>query len=280
MDLSIYIIVVATAAVIYGLIARGIQHKLGNRKQMEEIQRESKRLNQEYKDAMNAGKKDKAEEIMKEQMQLIGGMNKIMFAQFKPMLVIIGLFILFTSILGSFDPTLGDDVTVELNDAGTGCDSVSGDGVYSGCHLLESENTGKWTVTVKALNDGNEKASNATLFYLGERTDDDFVEQAKGEIEIGLDKDVYQPGEEILITAVHKSDSQGFFDFFLGSGEYKAPHSMIAVLDSGTHFEVELPFTIPLLNVKTIYQPYWWFIFISLIFSLTFSLIIGRFLKK
>lgn len=280
MDLSTYIIIVAVAAVIYGIIARSIQYKLGNRKEMEKIQRESKRLNQEYKDAMNAGKKEKAEEIMKEQMQLIGGMNKIMFAQFKPMLVIIGLFILFTSILGSFDPTLGDDVTVELNDAGTDCDSIAGDGLYSGCYLLESENTGKWTVTVKALNDGSEKASNGTIFYLGEKTDDNFVEQAKGEIDIELDKEIYQPGDEILVTAVHKSDSKGFFDFFLSSGEYTAPHSMVAVLDSGTHFEVELPFTIPLLDVKTIYQPYWWFILISLIFSLVFSLIIGRFLKK
>jgi len=280
MDLSTYVIIVAVAAVIYGLIARTIQHKLGNRKQMEEIQRESKRLNQEYKDAMGAGKKEKADEIMKEQMALIGGMNKIMFAQFKPMLVIIAIFILFTSVLGFFDPTLADDITVELNDAGAECDSIAEDGVYSGCYLLESNNTGKWTVTVKALNDGSEKASNGTIFYLGEKTDDNFVEKAKGEILIGLDKEVYQSGEEVLITAEHKSDAGGFFDFFMGSGEYEAPHSMVAVIDSGTHFEVELPITIPLLNVKTIYQPYWWFILISIIFSLAFSLIVGRFLKK
>jgi len=280
MDLSIYIIAVAVAAVIYGLIARGIQYKLGNRKEMEEIQRESKRLNQEYKDAMSAGKKEKAEEIMKEQMTLIGGMNKVMFAQFKPMLVIIAIFILFTSVLGYFDPTLSDDNQVNLNDDGTGCDSIAGDGIYSGCYLLEGNTTGKWTVTVKAFNDGNEKASNGTIFYLSEKTDDNFVEKAKGEILVNVDKEIYNPGEEVLITAEHKSDSHGFFDFFLGSGEYTPPQSMVAVIDSGTHFEVELPFTIPILDVKTIYQPYWWFILISLVFSLAFSLVAGRFLKK
>lgn len=279
MDLPTYIIIVAVAAVIYGLIVRGIQHKLGNRKEMEEVQRESKRLSQEYKDAMSAGKKEKAEKLMKEQMELIGRMNKIMFAQFKPMLVIIGIFILFTSVLGYFDPTHADDITVELNDAGTNCDSLAEDGVYSGCYLLESDNSGKWTVTVKALNDGSEMANNATIFYLNEKTDDSFAEKGKGEITLDLDKEVYHSGDEVVITAVHKENAKGILDFFFPS-EYKAPHRMIAVLDSGTHFEVELPFTIPFLEVKTIYQPYWWFILISLIFSLAFSLIAGRFLKK
>ena len=275
MDLSTYIIIVGVAAVIYGLIARGIQQKLGNRKQMEEVQRESKRLNQEHKDAMSAGKKEKAEE----QMALIGSMNKIMFAQFKPMVVIIILFIAFTNILGYFDPTVTDDITVEMNDGGAGCDITAGDGVYSGCYILTEGNPGKWIVTVKALNGESEMASNGTIFYLGKKTDDIFVEASKGEISVNLEKEVYNEGDEVVITSVHTANAGGLFDFF-GSDEYKAPHQVVAVLDSGTHFEVELPFTIPILDVKTIYQPYWWFIFISIIFSLAFSLIIGRLIKK
>lgn len=246
---------------------------------MEEVQRESKRLNQEHKDAMSAGKKEKAEELMKEQMALIGRMNKVMFAQFKPMVVIIILFIIFTNILGYFDPTVTDDITVEMNDEGAGCDIAAGDSIYSGCYMLTEGNPGKWTVTVKALNGDSEMASNGTIFYLGKKTNDIFVEAAKGEISVNLEKEVYNEGDEVVITSVHTANAGGFLDFF-GSGEYKPPHQVIAVLDSGTHFEVELPFTIPILDVKTIYQPYWWFIFVSIIFSLAFSLIIGRFIKK
>jgi hypothetical protein len=43
---------------------------------------------------------------------------------------------------------------------------------------------------------------------------------------------------------------------------------------------VDLPIAIPILNVQTIYQPYWWFILISLITNLSLSVALGKLRKK
>ena len=53
-----------------------------------------------------------------------------------------------------------------------------------------------------------------------------------------------------------------------------------AVMDNGTSFRVDLPLTIPVLNVQRIYQPYWWFILVSLIANISLSIIIGQARKR
>ncbi len=80
----------------------------------------------------------------------------------------------------------------------------------------------------------------------------------KGEqVSASTDKREYNPGEIVKLYA---------FDMNAVSA--------VAVLDNGTVFYVDLPFTIPLIftNVQRIYQAYWWFIFISLIANLGFAL--------
>ena len=56
--------------------------------------------------------------------------------------------------------------------------------------------------------------------------------------------------------------------------------SMDAVISNGTYFRVDLPLTIPVFNVQSIYQPYWWFILVSVIANLSLSLVLSRLKKK
>ena len=187
MDLSTYIIVVGVVALIYGGILKVVQSKMMNKKEMDEMQKESKRMSEEYKNAINAKDNKRAEKIMKEQMGLIGKMNKKVFKQFG---VVIVLFIIFTTAIGFIDPTVKDDVTIEMNDAGQECDSESGDGIYTACYPLSEGNYGKWTTSVHALSDGAEVAKMYDIFYYVEEVEDDYVEKGVGNVSISLDKKV------------------------------------------------------------------------------------------
>jgi len=257
---------VAFLAVIYAAAASFIQRRMVDRSEMEAFQAESKELSAEYDKAKKANDKKKMEEIMQRQMEFLPKMNKIMFAQFKPMLVVLAVFVAVTWVVGYIDPSVKDDITLNMSDNGTGCDMVAGDGVYSACHAFNDSAYGKWAVTAIAMGNGNPKlGSNSTYFFYGSGnttpTDDDTsVIGPQGEpVNVSVDKTRYAEHETVKITASAAN-----------------ANAMEAVLDHGTSFRVDLPLTIPLLNVKTIWQPYWWFILVSIIANLAISAILGK----
>lgn len=253
---------VAFLALAYAVVARSIQNKLVDRTEMETIQAESKALSADYEKAKKAGDKGKMEEITQKQMEFLPKMNKVMFSQFKPMLIILAIFFAFTWAVGYADPSTKDDITLKMADDGMGCDAKAGDGVFSTCYTLNDSGYGKWMVTVHALGDGNAKlGTNSAFFIYGNASGNDAeVEGPSGElVNVTLDRKQYAEGETVKITATSPKAT-----------------SMEAVLDHGTSFRVDLPLTIPLINVKTIWQPYWWFILVSMIASLAISAALGK----
>lgn len=264
MVFEIFTALVAFLAVAYAGIAKFIQQKLVNRKELEEIQKESKELSAELKRAKESGNEKKVTEVMEKQMKFLPKMNKVMFSQFKPMIVILALFGVFMWGIGFIDPAPQDDIAITLADDGTGCDREAGDGIYSGCHGLEGMNYGKWSYTAKAFDGQMEIGSNSTYFIYNSDVNDTFAEGPKGEpVQLSTDKAEYYPGETVQLYA-QSSRATG----------------IEAVLDNGTYFSVELPLAIPVFNVKTIYQPYWWFILISLITNLSLSIAMKTLGKK
>jgi len=265
MDLQLFVWLVAFAAMIYAGITRYLQRKLVNKKEMDDIQKESKQLGKEYKEATQRKDKAEMEKIMKLQMELLPRMNKVMLGQFKPMVVILLLFLAFTFAINSIDPTKQDDVTIDMNDRGEGCDGTAGDGMYSACYEISGNNYGKWTYTAKAYNGMSEAGMNHTYFFYGKEDSDRYVELGKdAPVALSTDKELYQPGDTVKLYA---------------SVPPETATRVTATLDHGTWFYVDLPFTLPLFNVQRIYQPYWWFILISLVLGLTISFILGR-IKK
>jgi hypothetical protein len=263
MVFEIFTALVAFLAVVYAGITKFIQTKLVDRAEMEGIQKESKRLNEEFEKAKKANDKKKMDRIMKEQLEFFPKMNKAMMAQFKPMIVILVVFFAFTWIVGLIDPAVKDDIVINLSDDGNGCDAKAGDGILSGCTKLGSESPGRWVVSAKAYRGGGEIGQNSTAFSYESDPQDGYLESPQGQpVALSTDKAEYSKGDELKLYAATSADR------------------VEARLDSGTAFSVELPLEIPIINVKTIHQPYWWFIFISLIANLSMTLIHGRFKPK
>ncbi len=267
MDFQLYIIIVAVAAIIYAGIARFLQNKLVDRSKMEKLQAESKRLNAEYKEASERKDKTRMDKVMKEQMELFPQMNKIMFAQFKPMIIIIGVFFVFTTVVNHVNPYMEDDLLITVFDDGEGCDKVAGDGVFQACvELDENQNYGKWTAVARALKEGGELGKNETYFLYNTKSHEEiYIENPTGApVGMSTDKETYYPGETVIISVTPPAEA----------------YEVELRVSNGTFFHVDLPFTIPLLNVKTIYQAQWWFIFVSILSSLSISFILGRMRKK
>lgn len=265
MDFSTYILAVSLIAIFYSIAVRKIQDKFIDRKESEEIQKESKRLSAAYNEAIKKGDKEKADKIMQEQLALLSRMNKMMFAQLKPMLIIVVVFFAITTVIDFFNPYVQDDITILLTDDGKGCDKIAGDNVFTGCYTLaNNSNEGKWVVLAFSYDNGREIASNSSFFYVNKKEDDHYLQPPRGSsMVVKTDKEEYASSETIVITAMP---------------DQKATDAK-AILDNGTTFKVELPFEIPLIiaSIKTFYHPSSWFIFVSLLFGLLFSFVTGRF---
>jgi hypothetical protein len=262
MVLEIFTTLVGVLAVIYAGFAKFIQNKLVDKSKVEGMQKRSKELNAEFKKAKEKGNQKEMDAIMKKQMAFLPEMNKVMLGQFKPMIFILVLFFAFTWVVGQIDPNIQDDIKIVLLDDGNGCDVIAQDGIYSAC--VTPENSGKWVANVKSFKNGAETGSNFTYFVYDAISDDTYTEEPMGNaIVASTDKKSYSKGETVKLFA-----------------ETTDASSVEATLDSATSFRVDLPITIPILNVQRIYQPYWWFILISLIANLSLSLILSKLKKK
>lgn len=262
MSFELFIGLVTVLSLAYVGISKFIQDKMTDRKAMSEMQSESKRLNEEFEAAKKRDDKARMDQIMKEQMEFLPKMNSVMFSQFKPMIVVLGVFLILTWGVGQIDPTVKDDIRLAMKDDGLGCDLKAGDGIYSACYDIPADaNNGKWQYSAKAMNDGGgEIGHNSSYFLVGSgKVENTYTDAPRGDpVSLSTDKASYNPGESVKLSAVSQ----------------KAV-SMEAILDNGTVFFVDLPFSIPILNVQRIYQPYWWFIFVSLIGNLGISLVMA-----
>lgn len=262
MDTSFYALIVALLAIIYSIISRKIQYKFGNQKEMEALNIESRKLNEEYQKATKRNDKQATEAIMKKQMEAMGKMWGGVAGQFKTMVPIIAIFLALTWIVGYFDPTLQDDIMLDLVDNGAGCDAAAGDSVYTACYRLNGNHNSVWVADVKAYNGNDVVGENATAFTVG----GDDIKSAHVKAPSGnappfvyTNKAEYKGADEIKIMA-----------------QLKQGNRATATLNSGTWFYVDLPFTIPIINVQRINEPYWWFIFISILGSFTISFAVGK----
>jgi Integral membrane protein EMC3/TMCO1-like len=277
---------VGALALAYAAIARFIQNRLVDRREMELIQKESKELSAAYDKASKAKDRKRMDEILQKQMEFLPKMNKAMLGQFKPMFIILAIFALFSAMVGALDPTIKDDIRLNLSDDGRGCDRVAGDGTFSACYRLDaaSANPGKWTVVVNDFEGNTHLGKNETYFLLNPTAEnlDTYIEMGTGEeLAVSTDKEIYSAGDTVSIFATPANMTKGSSFLFIPTAPpRKAAVSRVeATLSNGTYFRVDLPFAIPVLDIRRIYQPYTWFIMISLIANLVLSFAIGQYEK-
>ena len=274
MAFELYIGLVTVLAVAYALVAKYIQNKFIDRKEMEATQAEMKRLSNEYEKAKKTGDSKKMQEALDRQMEFMPKMNKIMFAQFKPMIYIIVVFAALSWVINFADPTVKDDIILNLSDNGIDCDKIAGDGVYSACYQLTNENYGKWLVIGVAYEQGKEIARNQTYFQYGVSDNDSYLDIDKGEaIAVTTDKEFYSKGDTAQIYATPANITK---PGLLNSPRIISIDRVDAELSNGTYFRVDLPITIPIINWKSIYQPIVWFIFVSFILNILLGFILNK----
>lgn len=274
MAFELFIGLVAVLAVAYAFLAKYIQNKFIDKKQMEETQAEMRRLSEEYEKAKKTGDSKKTQAALDKQLEFMPKMNKIMFAQFKPMIYIIVVFAVLSWTIGILDDTAKDDVILSLKDDGMGCDKIAGDGIYSICHQLKNENFGKWTATAVVYEAGHEIARNQSYFQYEKTDNDSYVEIEKGEdVVVTTNKQMYSKGETAEIYAIPANITK---PGFLSSPRQIVVERVDVILSNGTYFRVDLPFTIPILEWKAFYQPIVWFIFVSFILNIILSLATGK----
>jgi len=264
-----FFLFVTVLAIIYAILARVLQFKFGNQRDMEALNKETKEVNAAYKKAADEKNKEKMDLYMKKQQQLFPKMGKVMIGQFKVMAIVLVIFLGLTWVIGTINPYGADDITIHLFDNGLGCDVHAGDGIYSGCYNLTIGNPGQWTTTVNVYDDNNAiLAQNSSSFsYIHSNKGQLYLPKKGKPVSVLFSKEVYSYGEQLSVYAV-PSEELGNID------------KVDATFNMGTWFYVDLPVTIPFLNISRIVQSYWWFILVSLLFGLVFSPIYKKYLSS
>jgi len=173
-------------------------------------------------------------------------------------------------------PGTSDDSRMALFDDGLAshCDAAAGDLIFSNCYSLPADGKrGAWVIDVHLYSASNESLSkNATAIYYegGNASDvwmqpsvqsgllDGFMGKVPHFISPSTDKSNYTAGETV---AIHASVSPP-----LPSGRLEA------TVNSGTFFYVDLPFSIPLINISRIIGSYGLFIFSVFLLSMLYSI--------
>lgn len=243
MNGDFYFYFVTAIAVVYAVSVRIIQNKLMDKNLMKETQEKSRQINELHKEAAKHNDKRKMDEISKMNEELMPRMNAMLFGQMKMMVVVLAVFFAFTWVSAQFDPAPHDDFSITLAN-----DSEN----YSGSFVLENATPGLWYATVNAYKGNDQISMNQTVFFVGAKKDEVIWTHATGaEMQASVEKDAYSNGETVKIFANPRGAT-----------------NVTATLNSGTRFYVDLPVTIPLINLRRIYDSQSWFIFSAVIIGL------------
>ncbi|HIG96133.1 TPA: DUF106 domain-containing protein [Candidatus Woesearchaeota archaeon] len=281
MDIQSYTIFVAVLALVYSVFSRYVQQKFGNQKDMKEFQENSKRLQKEFEEATKSKDKKRTDEVMQKQMANFSIMNKALFGQFKIMAIVLVAFFGFMFIANTFDPAVADDFTINLVDDGNGCDVRAGDGVFSTCVVPDTA-FGPWlahiTVHIESCSqvDGKELVLRTCDTNRGEVIQENYAWFSYGKKNGGAFYS--KPADDKLLNV-------SFANSFVSQGGKTALYAkptkgenvlVTAKLNRGTWFYIDLPFTIPIINVQRLNDPNGWFIFVSIIFGISASLVMSQ----
>ncbi len=269
-----YWIFIALLAAVYVAITTTIQANIGGKNRLKIIQEEMKTVQLQLMEASKGSDQAASDAVMKKYWDLTGELMKVQFQMLAVLLVILFVFM---SIFPHFEPGMEDDMTSVLFDDGLAshCDRLAGDGVFSNCFAIPSgAATGAWVAGVHLYSAGNESlAKNGTALY----------------VEGGAPQDIW----------VQASSQSGFLDGLLGKtayhinattdsqnvtrGQTVALHAAVSPappkdarlegsLDMGTFYYVDLPITIPLINLRRIIGSYGVFLFAAFVISILYSI--------
>jgi hypothetical protein len=211
---------------------------------------------------------------MKKYWDLTGELMKI---QFQLLAVLLVVLFAFMAIFPHFEPGMEDDIRAPLFDDGllSHCDAVSGDGVFSSCFTVPANAaTGAWAADVYLRSSGNETlARNATALYVEGGVPEDIWLQSSSQSGI-LDGLMGKKAYTLNVTtdAVNVTRGQKVALRAAVTPAPKAGDVIEGSLDMGTFYHADLPFAIPLINIRRIIGSYGVFLFAAFVISIAYSI--------
>ncbi|MFA6214422.1 MAG: hypothetical protein WC717_04055 [Candidatus Micrarchaeia archaeon] len=273
-DLSNYWIFIALLAMVYVAISTAVQGRIGGKNSLKKIQEEMKAVQLQL---MEAGKRKDAAETDAVMQKYWGLTGDLMKAQFQMLAVLLVVLFAFMAVFPHFEPGGEDDIRGRLFDDGLAehCDAAASDGVYSGCFAIPAgAATGAWVADVYLYSSGNETlAKNGTILYVeGGKPDDVWVQPVSqsGFVDGLLGKKAYH----VSPSADAKNVTRGGRVALSATASPAPPEGfrLEGSLDAGTFYFVDLPFTIPLINIRRIIGSYGVFLFAAFVISILYSI--------
>jgi hypothetical protein len=274
-----YLAFLAVLAVIYVAVFNYAQGKIGGARNMRALQAEMRDVQKGMTDAA----KSKDEKALNAAIDRNWKMTmELLVLQMKLMVVILGIFIPLSLFFPLVEPGTNDDIRMIMADDGlvSHCDSIANDSTYSACLSIPANATiGAWTVDAHLLSPQNESLSrNATALFCKGGVPEDVWLQAStqsGLFDVMTGKKQYslnitgtkacEPGGAVLLQSHASALPQGA--------------RIEAVANSGTFFYLDLPITIPLINIRRIIGSYGIFIFLVFVASMAYGLAKSAYLE-
>ncbi len=253
----LYFWIVTLCGILYAVASQFIRGKFVDMKRMKEIQKRLNELNKEYLDALKKKDNKRMDAIQLKQNEVMPEFNGMMMGQLKVMGVILIVFLAFMWALGAIDPNKEDDFEFQL---------YHGSPDWCGNLSFGNGTAGPWLVDVKAFSGPNTVAENGSVILYGvDNAEHKPYATTMGEkMDVDSDKNVYSLGESAKICVSAPTDAD----------------KVVATANSGTWFYVPLPFTIPVIEVKTLSGANIWFILVSILSGLLMGRLMDGFSNK
>ncbi len=274
-DLANYWIFIVLCAIAYVSVTMTVQARVGGKNRMKTLQEEMKDVQLKLMEATKRKDTVESDLIMKKYWDLTGELMKMQFKMFGLLIVILFSFM---AIFPYFEPGGMDDIRAQLFDDGLAahCDFAAGDGIYSGCFAIPADAAkGAWVADVYLLSDTNETlARNATALYVEGGVPEDIwpqVSSQSGIIDGLLGKTAYHVSPN---ASVQNATLGQQLEIYATVSPEKLPQGarLEGALNLGTFYYVDLPFTIPLINIHRIIGSYGVFLFAAFGISIVYSI--------
>jgi len=274
-DLQNYWIVVVLCAVLYVAISTFLQANIGGKNRLRELQVEMRQIQTKMSEAAKKRNEKEVDRLMAENMALT---SKLMVVQMQFAVVILIVFFGFAMMFSAIEPGGEDDVKFALYDDGLAahCDLAANDGIHSNCYAIPQDaRTGAQVMDVYLkTQSGEQLARSGTEIYVeGGAPSDVWIQNISqgGLLDIVLGKTSYR----LNVSAEGAATARGGTVSVFANAIPKAPQGAIfeASSNSGTFFYVDLPFTLPLLNIRRIIGSTGVLIFSAFVLSICYSLL-------
>ncbi len=243
---------VVILAFIYLCIIRVIRNRFVNPKLMEETKKIVKEMQEVQKKMLETKEQVWVEKLGELQIEAAKKMNALSIGQLKLMLVLTIVFFTFMWILPHFDTTRLDDIHISVKKSVTNIT----------VEIPENARCGLWYLMIREKGALPFSSNTISLpFYVCNRTSGDVWKVVPQDINVSY-SEIVNPGDWLVVKFNKKIEVDE------------------VVLNNGTRFYFDLPFRIPFLNIKRIYDVQGLFIFIIFLGGFIFNPILDRIFGK